>query len=67
MQPRGLGPWECIAYRGEVRVVEPDKCEGWEWFRITSLPQEMAPGHRLAMELYLNKKGKKVGFVDIGK
>ena len=31
---------------------EPDKCEGWEWFDIDSLPSDILPGHDGIIHLY---------------
>lgn len=42
------------SFSGEPALCEPDKCEGWQWFPITKLPQQILPGHRLAIESYLS-------------
>lgn len=41
-------------YTGEVKNLEPEKCEGWEWFSIENLPQKLLPGHKAVIEMYLN-------------
>lgn len=28
---------------GELKNIEPDKCEGWEWFESTQLPEPLFP------------------------
>lgn len=30
-------------FRGEPALLEPDKCEGWEWFTWDNLPQPLFP------------------------
>lgn len=29
---------------GEAKLIEPNKCEGWEWFDLNSLPKPMFGG-----------------------
>ena len=31
----------CRKYQGEPAVIEPDKCERWEWFDMDNLPQNL--------------------------
>jgi 8-oxo-dGTP diphosphatase len=33
--------FEADVYEGEVRLVEPDKCERWEWFDPSALPSPL--------------------------
>ena len=40
---------------GEPEVLEPEKCEGWEWYDLDHLPQLFGPCV-LALEAY--KTGK---------
>lgn len=47
-------------YTGEPQTLEPDKCEGWEWYPISDLPKDILKGHRLAIQAYLDK----VCFID---
>jgi 8-oxo-dGTP diphosphatase len=30
-------------FEGELQLLEPDKCEGWEWFSLESLPSPLFP------------------------
>lgn len=43
-------------FSGEVKNVEPNKCEGWEWIDITNLPQNLLRGHKGVVDLYLTGK-----------
>ena len=53
-----LGPWvndfiedkHCItlfvfvdSFEGELQLMEPKKCEGWQWFEINALPSPLFP------------------------
>ena len=31
----------CRRYEGEPKVMEPDKCEKWQWFDMDNLPENM--------------------------
>lgn len=44
----------CHAYDGEPQLMEPDKCEGWEWISPQELPEKILRGHRAAIELALS-------------
>lgn len=37
---------------GEPEVVEPDKCEGWEWYDLNDLPLNIMLTSKLSMESY---------------
>ncbi len=37
---------------GEPRVLEPDKCEGWEWYAIDAPPQPLFEMTRLALAAF---------------
>lgn len=45
----------CSEYYGSPITVEPDKCEDWKWYPLNNLPENMVPGHKAALEIYLNK------------
>lgn len=46
----------CSEYKGEVKTMEKDKCEGWEWFTFNKLPKNVFSAHKTALEIYLNPK-----------
>lgn len=46
----------CNDYRGEAYAQEPEKCELWEWYPIDALPTNILPGHRAALEIFLNPR-----------
>jgi 8-oxo-dGTP diphosphatase len=37
---------------GEPKVLEPEKCEGWDWYDTTNLPQPIFKGCISAIEAY---------------
>lgn len=41
---------------GEVKILEPDKCEGWDWYDLDNLPQNIMVTSALSIESY--KTGK---------
>lgn len=43
--------YEVISYTGELKIMEEDKCEKWEWFDINNLPENLFK----PLENYLNK------------
>jgi 8-oxo-dGTP diphosphatase len=39
----------------QPQLVEPDKCEGWEWHSLENcLTLPLLPGHKAAIEMHLN-------------
>jgi 8-oxo-dGTP diphosphatase len=42
----------CSAWSGTVVTAEPDKCEGWEWFAVSTLPEPILPAHEQAITLW---------------
>lgn len=40
---------------GDVTLLEPDKCSGWEWFPLDALPEVIFSGHRKQIELFKDK------------
>jgi len=47
--------FSCQDYSGTIETKEPDKCEGWEWFSLDALPKEILPGHKAAIDMYVDK------------
>ncbi len=47
----------CKTYQGTLEMKEPEKCEKWEWFSFNSLPENILPGHKAAIEMFLTKNG----------
>jgi 8-oxo-dGTP diphosphatase len=41
-------------YSGKISLMEPDKCEGWEYFDFKNLP-EIFPPHQKILQSYLQK------------
>ena len=41
---------------GEVCVMEPERCECWEWFRLHRLPENIFHGHFEQIELFRSKE-----------
>jgi 8-oxo-dGTP diphosphatase len=35
----------CRNPRGDVVLMEPDKCRGWKWYSLDNLPEPILPGH----------------------
>ena len=54
-----VGDHYCIYFKikkfdGEIKIGEPDKCADIKWFKIKSLPLNIVPMHKPAIESYLN-------------
>lgn len=41
----------CRQWNGELSTVEPEKCEGWEWYDLVALPAPILAGHEAAISL----------------
>jgi 8-oxo-dGTP diphosphatase len=41
---------------GAPKVMEPDKCKGWKWFNLNSIPEKLFEGTELTLKNF--KKGK---------
>lgn len=48
--------YSCADCSGNVKLNEPDKCEEWEWFSLTDLPDNILPGHKAALEMFRDAK-----------
>ena len=42
-------------YKGKIKLTEPQKCEGWEYFELSSLPENIFPPHQKHLDTYLKK------------
>lgn len=42
--------------KGEPKVMEPDKCEAWEWFDLDNLPQPIFEPSEAVLIKYLEQK-----------
>jgi len=40
-------------FDGELTLMEPEKCEGWEWFDLNNLPENILKTHKPQIEGYL--------------
>ncbi len=43
----------CRSWRGEPRVVEPEKCAGLRWCRLDTLPEPVVPHEAVVLRLLL--------------
>ncbi|MFA6005444.1 MAG: NUDIX domain-containing protein [Patescibacteria group bacterium] len=50
----------CDSYEGSPSLTEPEKCEGWEWFLLENLPENILPGHKAALDFLINKNKKTI-------
>lgn len=39
-------------FEGEISCIEPEKCEGWEWFDLEELPINIFPPHIPIIEAF---------------
>ncbi|MFH1254518.1 MAG: NUDIX domain-containing protein [bacterium] len=42
-------------FSGELKIMEPEKCEGWQWVDPTDLPQPHFEASQLGVACYLQK------------
>ncbi len=54
--------FKCTKYAGDIKNMEPDKCEGWVWHDLNKLPKNILKGHKLALDL-LTQKNHLVDYV----
>ncbi len=54
-----------IAYEveGEPELMEPDRCEQWEWFELDKLPTNLFPPHIIQIQNFINNNlfAEKIG------
>lgn len=50
----------CDEYVGSPQLMEPDKCEGWKWYDLSSLPETILPGHKAAIDLFLHESKENI-------
>ncbi len=43
-------------WKGQVRLMEPNKCASWSWYNLNKLPKPILPGHLAGIKLLKNKK-----------
>ncbi len=46
-------------FKGEPQLLEPDKCNGWQWFPWDSLPEPLFP----SLVSLIKKEGSLIGFL----
>ncbi len=42
--------------QGEPIVIEPDKCEKWEWYKMSNLPKPLFFGHKKLLEAIMKNE-----------
>jgi len=47
----------CTDYKGEPKVMEPEKCEAWEWHALNELPTNILKGQKGALDILNNPGG----------
>ncbi len=49
--------FETRSWKGELRVMEPHKCDGVAWFSINDLPETIMQTHKQVIEMIKNDQG----------
>lgn len=44
----------CVKFEGEIKNLEPEMCDGWDWFDFIDLPENILPGHKAGIQMYLD-------------
>ena len=47
-----------LNYSGELKIMEPDKEDKWEWFELNNLPDNLYSPSEKAIKTYLKKRGR---------
>ncbi len=50
----------CSTFQGVPTLVEPEKCEGWEWIDLENVPENIIPGHKAAIDMYINSNSFRI-------
>jgi len=45
----------CQEWTNKLELLEPDKCESWQWFDLDKLPENVLPGHLAGINAQKNK------------
>ncbi|MCF7865745.1 MAG: NUDIX domain-containing protein [Candidatus Pacebacteria bacterium] len=53
------------AFDGEVKLMEPERCEGWDWFDMDDLPSNLFAPHKYLIEEGLIKGKEFFDFRDL--
>lgn len=48
--------YSCRRFTGTPTTVEPEKCAGWNWYDLDSLPTPLLNGHRAAIDLFVSNR-----------
>lgn len=43
----------CTKWRGEIANLETEKSENWQWYSLDSLPEDILPGHKAGIDMFL--------------
>lgn len=45
----------CSKWIGNIRVMEPNKCESWDFYSVETLPEPILPAHLVGIDLTKNR------------
>lgn len=52
-------------FEGDVKLMEPERCEGWDWFDLDNLPSNLFAPHKCLIEEGLIKGEMFFDFKDL--